>query len=75
MNFQQVSFELSAGKASQLPPSQLPEIVFSGGKSCPSFSGLRPPFDVTPSWTSGIPSGPKLHSQAVFLANRPGNRV
>lgn len=30
MNFQQVSFELSAGKASQLPPSQLPEIVFSG---------------------------------------------
>ena len=30
MNFQQVSFESAAGKASQLPKSDLPEIVFSG---------------------------------------------
>ena len=30
MNFQQVSFESAAGKASQLPDSTLPEIVFSG---------------------------------------------
>ena len=30
MNFQQVSFELSAGKKEQLPASTLPEIVFSG---------------------------------------------
>lgn len=30
MNFQQVSFESAAGKASQLPASDLPEIVFSG---------------------------------------------
>ena len=30
MNFQQVAFESAAGKASQLPASNLPEIVFSG---------------------------------------------
>ena len=30
MNFQQVSFESAAGKASQLPKSDVPEIVFSG---------------------------------------------
>ena len=30
MNFQKVSFELSAGKKEQLPASTLPEIVFSG---------------------------------------------
>lgn len=30
MNFQQVSFESAAGKASQLPASDVPEIVFSG---------------------------------------------
>ena len=30
MNFQKVSFELSAGKKGQLPASTLPEIVFSG---------------------------------------------
>jgi GTP-binding protein len=30
MNFQNVTFELSAGKESQLPESNLPEIVFSG---------------------------------------------
>ncbi len=30
MNFTNVKFELSVGTSSQLPPSQLPEIVFSG---------------------------------------------
>lgn len=30
MNFQNAAFELSAGKANQLPSSDLPEIVFSG---------------------------------------------
>lgn len=30
MNFQNVEFEFAAGKASQLPESNLPEIVFSG---------------------------------------------
>ncbi len=30
MNFQKVEFEFSAGKPSQLPPSGLPEVVFSG---------------------------------------------
>lgn len=30
MNFQKVEFELSAGRADQLPLSDLPEIVFSG---------------------------------------------
>lgn len=30
MNFQKVDFELSCGLASQLPPSELPEIVFAG---------------------------------------------
>lgn len=30
MNFQNAAFELSAGKANQLPISDLPEIVFSG---------------------------------------------
>ncbi len=30
MNFQNVTFELSAGKKGQFPESQLPEIVFSG---------------------------------------------
>ncbi len=30
MNFQTVQFELSCGLASQLPPSELPEVVFAG---------------------------------------------
>ena len=30
MNFQIVSFEAAYGKSSQIPPSDLPEIVFSG---------------------------------------------
>ena len=30
MNFNEVSFEFAAGTAKQLPPSDLPEIVFSG---------------------------------------------
>lgn len=30
MNFNEVSFELAAGRADQLPKSELPEIVFSG---------------------------------------------
>lgn len=30
MNFNEVSFEFAAGNAGQLPPSDLPEIVFSG---------------------------------------------
>ncbi len=30
MDFQKVEFELSAGRKEQLPPSDLPEIVFSG---------------------------------------------
>ena len=30
MNFNEVSFEVAAGKANHLPPSDLPEIVFSG---------------------------------------------
>ena len=30
MNYQSAAFEMSAGKASQLPKSDLPEIVFSG---------------------------------------------
>lgn len=30
MNFQKVRFELSCGLANQLPPSELPEIVFAG---------------------------------------------
>lgn len=30
MNFQKVEFELSAGRADQLPASTLPEVVFSG---------------------------------------------
>ena len=30
MNFNEVSFEFAAGKANQLPPSDMPEIVFSG---------------------------------------------
>ena len=30
MNFQNVSFELAAGRKDQLPKSNLPEVVFSG---------------------------------------------
>ena len=30
MNFNEVSFEFAAGDISQLPPSDLPEVVFSG---------------------------------------------
>ena len=30
MNFNEVSFEFAAGKANQLPPSDMPEVVFSG---------------------------------------------
>ena len=30
MNFNEVSFEFAAGNVGQLPPSDLPEIVFSG---------------------------------------------
>ena len=30
MNFQTVEFEAAAGRASQLPASTLPEVVFSG---------------------------------------------
>lgn len=30
MNFQIASFEAAYGKSSQIPPSDLPEIVFSG---------------------------------------------
>ncbi|MEE1171672.1 MAG: ribosome biogenesis GTP-binding protein YihA/YsxC [Ruminococcus sp.] len=30
MNFNEVSFEFAAGKANQFPPSDMPEIVFSG---------------------------------------------
>ena len=30
MNFNKAEFEFAAGKASQLPPSSFPEVIFSG---------------------------------------------
>lgn len=34
MNFQNAAFESASGRVEQLPPSSVPEIVFSGRSQC-----------------------------------------